>query len=135
MRYIVAIYNILFHIKLYCYNTLNLYFITNFVDVIEVSNWVAGKFGKLALFFFINFLSLTHIYPFFFSSHYFSLTHTSSFFFHLNFPLSLTASIFLFFLISNLTITYAKLFFFFFFSIFVSLFVSPNSISFFFFFK
>ena len=135
MRYIVAIYNILFHIKLYCYNTLNLYFITNFVDVIEVSNWVAGKFGKLALFFFINFLSLTHIYPFFFSSHYFSLTHTSSFFFHLNFPLSLTASIFLFFLISNLTITYAKLFFF---SFFPSLFPSLSHLTlslFFFFFK
>ena len=38
MRYVVVIGNHLFHIELYCCNRLNLYFTSNFVDVIEVSN-------------------------------------------------------------------------------------------------
>ena len=54
LRYAVAIGNLLFHIELYYYNRLNLYFTINFVDVIEVSNCVARKFGKLALFFFFH---------------------------------------------------------------------------------
>ena len=37
LRYAVAIGNLLFHIELYYYNRLNLYFTSNFVDLIEVN--------------------------------------------------------------------------------------------------
>ena len=115
LKYVVAIVNLLFHIKLFCCNRLNLYFTSNFVDVIKVSNWVAGKFGKFELFFYINFLSLTHIYLFFFSSQYFSFTHAclpSSFFLiAISHFISPHLSSY-FFLIWNLTHTHAYLSFF-----------------------
>ena len=111
MRYVVAIGNFLFHIELYYCNKLNLYFTSNFVDVIEVSNWVTGRFEKLTLFFsLISSLSPMSIL-FFFSSQYFSLTTRLPFFSHLNFPLSLTTSIFLFFLNSKLTYKCLSIFF------------------------
>ena len=135
MRYVVAIGNFLFHIELYYCNRLNTYFTSNFVDVIQVSNWVAGKFEKLALFFFINFLSLTHVYPFFSLISIFLSHHTClPFFSHLNFPLSLTTSIFLFFsrLKINSHMPISLFLFLFSFLILVSLFISPTSISYFF---
>ena len=114
LRYVVVLCHLLFHIKLYCCDKLNLYFTSNFVDVIEVNNWVARKFGKFALFFFfisfLTFLSLTHAYPptppppplFFLSSQFPSFSHrhlSSSFFFSSQISLTPT-SIFLFLLIS-----------------------------------
>ena len=95
LRYVVVLCHLLFHIKLYCCDKLNLYFTSNFVDVIEVNNWVARKFGKFALFFFfisfLTFLSLTHAYPppplFFLSSQFPSFSHkhlSSSFFFSIS---------------------------------------------------
>ena len=85
MRYVVAIGNFLFHIELYYCNRLNLYFTSNFVDIIEVSNWVTGEIDTI--FFFINFLSLTHVYPFFFSLISIFLSHHTClpFFSYLNF--------------------------------------------------
>ena len=140
LKYIVAIANLLFHIKLYCCNRLNLYFTSNFVDVIEVSNWVAGKLGKLTLFFFslISSLSSMSIPFFFFSSQYFSFTHACLLFFfsHLNFLCFLTTSIFLFFshlkFNSHPCLSLFFFLFFFFFLILVSLFISLTSISYFF---
>ena len=86
MRYVVAIGNFLFHIELYYCNKLNLYFTSNFVDVIEVSNWVTGRFEKLTLFFsLISSLSLMSILFFSLSSQYFS-PHMSSLFLSSQFP-------------------------------------------------
>ena len=86
MRYVVAIGNFLFHIELYYCNKLNFYFTSNFVDVIEVSNWVTGRFEKLTLFFsLICSLSLMSILFFSLSSQYFS-PHMSSLFLSSQFP-------------------------------------------------
>ena len=120
MRYVVVIGNFLFHIKLYYCNRLNLYFTSNFVNVMEVSNWVAGKFDKLALFFsLISSLSPMSILFFFFISIFLS-HHTSSFFFSSQFP-TFSHHIYL----PNKCLSL-------FFSILVSLFISPTSISYFF---
>ena len=80
LRYVVTIGNFLFHIELYYCNRLNLYFTSNFVDIIEVSNWVTGEIDTI-------FFSLISSLPpmsihFFFSYLNISLSpHMSSFFF------------------------------------------------------